>query len=247
VSTSTSNPDLSPDGEGVFDRLNRFLRLVEQYTHRELSYDSGALNAFSGIMQSLQETAPRILNVAGLPFVPFVIDEAKTKEKYMFLALSWYHYRWDRRPIRRPAFPSWSWAGWESPALCHHFERENDAVGDFPLIQDVHLASEDSIASIHSDVSQDFLSKVTVIQFSANVIPAEDFLTKGSALLDEATTWDGLRIYGADLYTESRLSETPKEYQNNIQRAVWSCLLLGFYGKDAVLDWDTQAFLLTVE
>jgi hypothetical protein len=199
-------------------------------------------------MHSLQETVPRVLNFAGLPYVYSIIDEADYKESCMFLALSWYHY--EENLIRRPAFPafpSWTWAGWAIPAYWWS-HRQNNAVCLFPLIQDAYFVSGESFVSLHSNMSQELLSKVTAIQFSASLIPAEAFTTKESAPLEEATRWGQVQIYNANVVGHKpRLSETPKEYQKSIQRGVRSCLILGFYDKDTMLDDTCMTFLVVVE
>jgi hypothetical protein len=245
VPSSTSNPNLPPDGGSIYRRFRDFLSLAMLYTLRKCKYDSDALNAFSGIMHFWQETEPRILNVAGLPYAPLIIDEADSKEKYLFLALSWYH---STIPTRRPAFPSWTWAGWAAPAywLIPHWRNETRFY--FPLIQDAYFASEDSLICVHSDLSNAFLSNVIGVQFTASLVPAEGFTTKGLAPLDQGTTWDQVRIYGARLGPSAlRLSETPSVYQKNIQQGVWSCLALGFKIKYRRPDEVSDVFLLVVE
>lgn len=75
-----------------------FWSLIEAYTGRQLSYDSDALRAFSGILRSIEpQYGPALW---GLPRKDFA------------RGLSWSLS--SPRPDRRPGFPSWSWAGWRS-------------------------------------------------------------------------------------------------------------------------------------
>ena len=70
--------------------------LLHQYMMRSLSYDSDALNAFLGILNSLEGWN----HIWGVAFAMY-------KNKIL---LDWYHLKPGRR---RKDFPSWSWAGWE--------------------------------------------------------------------------------------------------------------------------------------
>jgi hypothetical protein len=69
-----------------------------------MTKDSDSLNAFLGIVGYLRKAwFPRGL-IWGMPLFDFP------------QALRWYHPRWVK-PLRRPAFPSWSWTGWEGQAV----------------------------------------------------------------------------------------------------------------------------------
>ena len=72
--------------------------LIEHYT-RKLSYHKDSLNAFQGIASYYSHLGreERTDNICGLPIVNGI------------LKLQWYH---DKPAVRRPDFPSWSWAGW---------------------------------------------------------------------------------------------------------------------------------------
>ncbi|KAL9035579.1 MAG: hypothetical protein Q9180_004789 [Flavoplaca navasiana] len=73
--------------------------LIEHYTRRQLSYHKDSLNAFQGIASyhSHLGKEERTDNICGLPIVNG------------HLRLQWYH---EEPAVRRPDFPSWSWAGW---------------------------------------------------------------------------------------------------------------------------------------
>jgi hypothetical protein len=102
--------------------------------------------------------------------------------------------------------------------------------------------------SVHPDLSNAFLSNVIGVQLTASLVPAEGFTTKGSAPLDQRTTWDQVRIYDARLGPSAlRLSETPRVYQKKIERGAWSCLALGFKVKYRRSDEVSDVFLLVVK
>jgi hypothetical protein len=78
-----------------------FNRYVETYLDRNLTFDSDVLSAFAGI---INEAANKKLEVhLGLT------------EKYFGMDMLWMPCRW---LVRRPGFPSWSWAGWKGPVIC---------------------------------------------------------------------------------------------------------------------------------
>ncbi|KAI0121825.1 HET-domain-containing protein [Daldinia grandis] len=80
-----------------------FRRLVEMYTDRTMTNDSDSLNAFRGMLSSLQKSLLPQGFVWGLPLKEFP------------QSMRWYHPR-TVRPRRRPDFPSWSYVGWEGTA-----------------------------------------------------------------------------------------------------------------------------------
>jgi hypothetical protein len=76
---------------------HNFLPLLEIYTRRQLSFESDAIRAFSGILSSMEsEHGPALW---GVP------------EYYFARVITWSQSR-HKMDARRPQFPSWSWAGW---------------------------------------------------------------------------------------------------------------------------------------
>ncbi len=73
-----------------------YTRAIEQYTHREISYQSDVLNAFAGLLHIFSRFF-RCKTLLGLP------------ESLLDVALLW---KPTRQLQRRSGFPSWSWAGW---------------------------------------------------------------------------------------------------------------------------------------
>jgi hypothetical protein len=80
------------------DRLQMYITLTNLYNYREMTYQSDALHAFSGIVQYLKEVAYPRGFFWGLPL------------EDLNWALSWVS-REDAE--RRVGFPSWSWTGWQ--------------------------------------------------------------------------------------------------------------------------------------
>ncbi|MCJ1334478.1 hypothetical protein MMC10_011190 [Thelotrema lepadinum] len=91
--------EISRHGETKLVRSATFAeytKSIEQYTHRQLSFQSDILNAFAGLGQ-IFATCFQCRPFFGLP------------EALLDLALFW---RPTRQLKRRNEFPSWSWAGW---------------------------------------------------------------------------------------------------------------------------------------
>jgi Heterokaryon incompatibility protein (HET) len=78
---------------------------IENYTARSLTYDSDSINALLGVLQDFRNP---IYHHWGLPFIRGA-DGAASRS--LEVSLRWKHG--DKGASRRPAFPSWSWAGWE--------------------------------------------------------------------------------------------------------------------------------------
>lgn len=80
-----------------------YSRLVTQYTRRHLTSPSDGVAAVTGLL-NLLEPDPQISNMSfGLP------------KHFMDLSLLWQPATGNNvRLVRRPEFPSWSWAGWEA-------------------------------------------------------------------------------------------------------------------------------------
>lgn len=93
---SASDPDLNQKP------VSLLLEHISEYTRRNLTYDSDAINGMRGIFESFKQSSA-ILNHWGLP--------VKTKEGFKD-AMGWVSVKLGM--VRRPNFPSWSWAGWKT-------------------------------------------------------------------------------------------------------------------------------------
>ncbi|KAF6828642.1 hypothetical protein CPLU01_08411 [Colletotrichum plurivorum] len=108
--TSTIPVLSAPDGSlrmRVSPDFAAYARLVTQYTRRRLTSSSDGVAAVTGLL-NLLEPDPQSSNMSfGLP------------KHFMDLALLWQPATGNNvRLQRRPEFPSWSWAGWETRPGC---------------------------------------------------------------------------------------------------------------------------------
>lgn len=97
------------------DVFRRYWSAIQDYTSRELSYDSDSLNAFRGIIERYTKLSMHYYAIWGLPYGKPVQDKYR---EYLFAAsLSWRHTQnssesSEQSNRRRRSFPSWTWAGW---------------------------------------------------------------------------------------------------------------------------------------
>jgi hypothetical protein len=79
-----------------FDKI--YKSIVASFLRRDLSREGDVLHAFAGLSQAFSDKLGPLR--WGLP------------EAYFIEALLWHH---NFPPVRRPGFPTWSWAGWKHP------------------------------------------------------------------------------------------------------------------------------------
>ena len=95
-------------GNGSQRNISHFAEHNEQYTARSLTYPSDSLNAVLGISQDFRRAPSSIYHFWGLP----IESEMKgVTARSLAMSLGWGYQDFILR--RRPAFPSWSWDGWE--------------------------------------------------------------------------------------------------------------------------------------
>jgi hypothetical protein len=91
---------------------------LSDYTQRELTYPSDALNAFQGVFHIFSRRDEPVNHLLGVPMLP-PVPIRKTNQLVAFnrstsdscvVGLSWSHKAPGKRRVE---FPSWSWAGWE--------------------------------------------------------------------------------------------------------------------------------------
>jgi hypothetical protein len=99
--------------------------MLAQYTKRDLTYDSDALNAIVGALNTLNDGRSPVHHIWGLPFGP-KMEPPFAKHfatRRVNIGIFWVHFS----PChRRVGFPSWSPLGWKSNAefLYRHCEME---------------------------------------------------------------------------------------------------------------------------
>ncbi|KAB5578138.1 hypothetical protein GE09DRAFT_1280566 [Coniochaeta sp. 2T2.1] len=110
--TTTFGTENSPFISG---NLIMFSGILASYTVRKMTNESDSINAFLGMLAVLKRRLFPSGFVHGLPLY-------RHPE-----SLAWFHDR-NSVPKRRPAFPSWSWAGWEGQVFIPEVlvEPEND-------------------------------------------------------------------------------------------------------------------------
>lgn len=231
--------DLSDDTR--YRNHGLFIDLVQQYTERDLRFDSDALRAFAGIMHHLRRSDPPVYNFAGLPYIPWADPDAK--EKLVSLALASNTIAIGGIPERRPTFPSWTWAGWKGSAYWHErFFLKN--------LEEYSCASHDvcfescsppgAMIGVRSNPSQNFLDGVCAIHLEAPLVPAEhlifDALWSGPDAPDVMT--QGI---------EHWCPVTSAKFLENLAEGIWSCLMLGYVRYQYVSDKGCSVFLLFVE
>ncbi|KAF2130145.1 HET-domain-containing protein [Dothidotthia symphoricarpi CBS 119687] len=101
-------------------RMNLSEHLIA-YTGRELTNSSDALNAMRGLLRSFASSTKPVYQYWGIPINPeaFSVErEVPYCKNQTYLALghglAWYTYT-NQATTRGSEFPSWSWAGWNSP------------------------------------------------------------------------------------------------------------------------------------
>ncbi|KAF2847269.1 HET-domain-containing protein [Plenodomus tracheiphilus IPT5] len=89
---------------GTIAMIAKFQDLVKHYSKRKLSFESDALNAFTGILNAFKARSTAMDIVWGIPLTKHILHPSKT--------LFWMNWRSTDPRQRRPEFPSWSWLGW---------------------------------------------------------------------------------------------------------------------------------------
>lgn len=110
-----------------------YMSLVGDYTSRSMTNASDSLNAFLGIISTLSRRLFPEGFVWGLPL------------RSHPQSLGWFHDR-QSNPTRRPAFPSWCWAGWEGNARFSN--RFLEPEGSFSIIDERHSDTMVKMVSI---------------------------------------------------------------------------------------------------
>ncbi|RYC54011.1 hypothetical protein CHU98_g12196 [Xylaria longipes] len=101
---------MNPKTLSIYDMHLQYCACVEDYSTRELTYDSDALNAFFGIIKRFELNEGKALEtVQGLSYP--TSERFSVRWDYLCHSLCWRHHG-SINVKRRPQFPSWTWAGW---------------------------------------------------------------------------------------------------------------------------------------
>lgn len=110
--------DISSKVPPIRNTISSFIDLNREYSKKELSYQSDALNAFSGILRWLESFEHPLYAIQGTPWVGPCdsLHDDSWYEAHVFVAgLAW---KRTEKSVRRTdghgrhLFPSWSWAAW---------------------------------------------------------------------------------------------------------------------------------------
>ncbi|KAK4447241.1 heterokaryon incompatibility protein-domain-containing protein, partial [Podospora aff. communis PSN243] len=106
------NVDLTQLGTSDSGTLRRIQEHIAEYSKRQLSFDSDALNAFSGILAKSS-----CYSYFGIPFLEepdiFISAILRARKRSFVMGLFWRRNRQAQGTLcRRRGFPSWSWVGW---------------------------------------------------------------------------------------------------------------------------------------
>ncbi|KAI4863306.1 heterokaryon incompatibility protein-domain-containing protein [Hypoxylon rubiginosum] len=85
---------------------------IREYSRRQLSFDSDALNGILGIFRQHRMNPNPVYHYWG---IPFATPDHESAEKSFLANLCWDIFTYDVEIQRRPDFPSWSWTGWKAP------------------------------------------------------------------------------------------------------------------------------------
>jgi len=201
--------------------MREYCHLANIYTDRRLTFDSDALNAFSGVMEMFQGPAKPVAvhNVSGFPFVPS-IEDYQSQQASIFVALSWVDLA--GIPKRREGFPSWTWAGWQGATNWPYVYNITHGLGVVSLLQDVLFCSEKAdFAPPYGENAQDKLDSVKAIKFGAPVVSRSAFSIIPDDDLD-VLLWDLKTFLGLNLDTT-----IPIHFLEQLEKGLWTCFLLG--------------------
>lgn len=183
-------------------RFREYLKIIQEYSARSLSFESDRLDAISGCLSLLtQAKGTRFLN--GLPSTDF------------HYALLWRKGRAGQ--INRPSndFPSWSWAGWERTETGVYFDlipEEGCISASLVALENGCLAYEGSEPS-EIDLRSGFIYRMTS-RWSARCSErlARLFVSSNAALLtiESEVAKFSVRIKAANHTTRS--TERAKEF-----------------------------------
>lgn len=164
--------------------------MLQQYTARELTYDSDALNAFSGIVRDFENSKSKIDQIYGIPFMPG--DPEKARMSFLN-GLTWFHSSESQngndpsRPRRRESFPSWSWAGWAGKVDFHVIYSVRGLPVDSFTIDSVYIHSTEQGTTFDTSSSLQEVrfqegagSSLPYLHFYAFMVPSSVFSYDGS-------------------------------------------------------------------
>lgn len=205
-----------------FPPLIHFEILVANYIDRNMSHSRDALNAAAGVLHYLGQGDDPVLHLAGLPYYrgPRGAETLISLEHAIGHALGW---DMEGGPcIRRPMFPSWTWASWseisrvgwmwlvpkEQTYHLRNVQLENKSGEALELPEHIDAAS--------APILQRQLDTVKAIVFEAPCLPITGYTVDSHHA----------HIFDERVYLCGDITDHDVELMN-AQQGLWSCFLLG--------------------
>jgi len=212
---------------------------IAQYTSRDLTYDSDALNAINAVLIEFQTRGCKLLH--GIPRwlddSNLRTEKARYKNYHFNYGLCWIHGfgPHNHHPRRRPEFPSWSWAGWTGNVTW------------LPMVSDQFQSSISKVLEFQYKTSSGELSSIANLHKDATFIDQEGKSLHVNALtlhlhfeLAQPFTNSSIESKGLSLFLHS--DQTPEriplhltrniassqDFQERLLTEIWTGLLLGY-------------------
>lgn len=223
-------------GKSVLGDMLTYTNMVEEYTARELTYESDILNAFSGMMASFDGLFNGRPNewIFGMPTAAlgWCLCWESAKERPPSPGDVVWHVI-PAPTTRRLGYPSWSWAGWKT-RVCMGAHHSPDA----------HARNTMSLITNEKDVESGILSLCAVNQrmheeYGFHVAPhgTEDACDLQTGILKFTTSCAMLRV--ARGHTNEKGSRDPNKMRYRLTLPEDHEVHLGFIALDAT--WRDQA------
>lgn len=201
----------------------QYVWAVQDYSSRELTYDSDSLNAFRGIIQRYSKQRNPIYAIWGLLYHPHA-GMNEEKGSFFAAALAWSHapsgWRSSNQPRRREGFPSWTWVGWAGAvqipaALC-------DVEPSVPnALESMGFHRRDNAKDPNSLKSTTLESECRVLQLLAKALPPSRFVCQTAE--DGKMSWSFGRFHAEFFPSRDRLLEAQLAREiGDVRR--WRCI-----------------------
>ncbi|KAK7979855.1 kinase phosphorylation protein [Apiospora arundinis] len=198
----TANVESVSDGESN-DIMERYQRMVEQFSRRELRFDNDAIFACAAILEHVKtawnlelerrhpEAGLDLTFIHGMPSVVSQLEEGRQTPQGLSIWAASLLFIFSRIGFgvrRREKFPSWSWAGYaimknhedtrhvENRASYMYWRRSwlsNDSV----LLKNAHLQDDGSMSTLTTSKDVEPLDASNILVLDVCVIPPGSFHT----------------------------------------------------------------------
>jgi hypothetical protein len=230
----TDHPD-NDDNDDFEDEVyngenyeQQFKSIIEEYSTRELSFHSDAVNAISGVLAVFEKSLFPISNIQGIPW------EEKSADCFCN-GLAWCHLS-PQKAQREMQFPSWSWAGWgcsEINWVGTGLNLNGVGISDYKsYLENVAVEDESGFCALIIQ-AQDFLQRTAtrsqvrtakVISFDAPVVTK---LLSFDSTYNTPLKWSDCQLggYKIELYNGlNPLPYTAEDAIQNFHKGLWECI-----------------------